>query len=1102
MELQKGHTAMQQHSGYYRFPTIWQDRIAFVAEDDLWLATISGEEAQRLTKNKGRIAHPKFSPDGKWIAYIATEEGVPDIYVIPATGGEPRRLTFWGATWQFVGWSPDSTQILFASNAWQPFRHITKIYAVPLEGGDPVELPYGLALSVAYEPNGKGVLIGRNTTDYARWKRYRGGTVGVLWIDRSGRGKFTRLLPNLSGNITSPMWIGSRIFFLSDYEGIGNLYSCTPDGKDLRRHTHHTEFYARNATTDGNRIVYHAGGDLYLFDPATEENRKLPIEIRSFREARQRKFVSPTKFFESFALHPDGHSLSATIRGKTFLFPNWEGAVLQLGKPQGVRYRLSQWLPDKKHLLTISDESGEEVLELYDLRDLTQPKKRYPKLDIGHPIELSVSPTQNLVAITNHRHELLLLNLDTAKLRRIDHSQYEALQGIDWSPDGQWLAYSIAETSHTFSIKLYNVKTRKKHLVTQPRFRDIRPTFDPQGRYLYFLSYREFNPVYDSLYFDLGFPKGARPYLILLQKDTPSPFEREPRLVTAATERSPAKQSEATSTNATKQPKASKPPAVHIDLEDIEHRIRQFPVPENRYTDIQGTADAVFFLSTPPAGSLDFEQSRTGGTLGMYHFQKRRYITLCTGVQNFHIAPSQQYLGYRTTENRLRVVKLQTLLTTEKLPEGSGYTEEDGWINLGRIRVAVEPAAEYRQIFREVWRLQREHFWTSDMGGIDWEAIYHRYAPLLDRITTRDELSDLIWELQGELGTSHAYEFGGDYPVPPQYLPGFLGADFQFDPKTQAYRIAKIYQGDPWKAESSSPLARLRPQIQEGDLLLAINGRPVTANAPPYQLLINHAQDEVAITVARSKRHKKRTFVIRTLRSERAARYRDWVEQNRAYVRQKTNGKVGYVHIPDMGPNGFAEFHRYFLQESSAEALIVDVRYNGGGHVSQLLLEKLLRRPLAFIFRRWGTPEPYPSHAIAGPIVAITNEYAGSDGDIFSHSFKMLGLGKLIGKRTWGGVVGISPRYRLVDGTLTTQPEFSFWFRDVEWQIENHGTEPDIEVEITPQDWVRGKDPQLDKAIALVLQQLKRTQIARPQFSYRPHLAAPKLPQQRRTTRP
>ncbi len=1086
---------MQQHNGYYRFPTIWKDKIAFVAEDDLWITTTAAGVAQRLTKSKGKIAHPRFSPDGRWIAYIATEEGVPDVYVMPAEGGEPRRLTFWGAAWVFLGWSPDSSQVIFASNAWQPFRQMVKLYAIGLEGGDPVELPYGLAFSIAYEPGGKGVLIGRNTTDYARWKRYRGGTVGVLWIDRKGSGQFTRLLPDLTGNLTAPMWIGKRIYFLSDHEGIGNLYSCTPQGEDLRRHTHHTEFYARNASTDGHRIVYHAGGDLYVFDPETDTTQQVPVEIRSPREARQRKFVSPTKFFERFTPHPEGHSLCVTIRGKTFLFPNWEGAVLQLGKTQGVRYRLCSWMPDKQHLLTVSDETGEEMLELYHLDDLTTPKKRYPKLDIGHPLEMAISPRRNFAAITNHRNELLLINLDTGRSKVIDRSEYAVLQGIDWSPDGQWLTYSIAETPHTFSIKLYNVKTRKKHLVTQPRFRDIQPTFDPQGRYLYFLSYREFNPVYDSLYFDLGFPKGARPYLIMLQKDAPSPFDKEPRLVTAAR---PQPQSKAKGKQSKDTAKQDTVPSVHIDFEGIEQRIRQFPVPENRYVDIQGTAEAVFLLSVSPTGSL--EQQATGGELGMYHFQKRRYITLAQDVQVFSLSADRQHLAYQTKDNRLRVVKVATAVNTEKLPDSTAYTEEGGWINLGRIRVEVDPAAEYRQILREVWRLQREHFWTADMGGIDWEAIYQRYAPLLDRITTRDELSDLIWELQGELGTSHAYEFGGDYPVPPQYLPGFLGADIQFDPKVQAYRITKVYQGDPWKEDSSSPLARFGSQIREGDLLLAINGRKLSKQHPPCEALINHAHDEIAITVARSKRHKKRTFVIRTLRSERLARYRDWVEHNRAYVRAKTKGRVGYVHIPDMGPHGFAEFHRYFLQESAAEALIVDVRYNGGGHVSQLILEKLLRRPLAFIFRRWGSPEPYPSYALSGPIVAITNEYAGSDGDIFSHSFKMLRLGKLIGKRTWGGVVGISPRYRLVDGTLTTQPEFSFWFTDVEWQIENHGTEPDIEVEITPQDWARGKDPQLDKAIAVVLQELKHFPVARPRFTYRPQLAAPQTLRKPRST--
>ena len=403
-----------------------------------------------------------------------------------------------------------------------------------------------------------------------------------------------------------------------------------------------------------------------------------------------------------------------------------------------------------------------------------------------------------------------------------------------------------------------------------------------------------------------------------------------------------------------------------------------------------------------------------------------------------------------------------------------------------KARIKIDHVAERQQMFNEAWRLQRDYFWVKNMSGIDWKKVYKRYVPLTSRVASRSEFSDLLWEMQGELGTSHAYELGGDYRQGPNYRIGFLGADLRYDKKYKAYRFIRIIRGDVWGGKTPPPLTRPGTNIKEGMLLFAINGKHLSKNTPPNKLLVNLAGEEVQLTVSGKNGKRKRIVCIKTIGDERPLRYRDWVEKNKKYVHTKTNNRVGYIHIPDMSAEGFAEFHRYFLSEITHEALIVDVRFNGGGNVSSLLLEKLARKRLGYDLSRWMGSIPYPSESVAGPIVALTNEYAGSDGDIFSHAFKLMKLGKLIGRRTWGGVIGIWPRNWLVDGTITTQPEFSFWFKDVGWGVENYGTDPDIEVDITPQDYKKEKDTQLDMAIEVVMKELKKHPPLKPKFDKKP----------------
>lgn len=1135
--------------GYYRYPTIHQDDVVFVCEDDLWAVSAQGGIARRLTANLGMVSHPALSPDGQRLAFIGREDGETEVYIMPAAGGPAARLTFLGAQTAVLDWTPDGQKIVFYSNAGQPFPHMTQVYMVSPDqpGAQPELLPCGPARTISFGPK-NGLVIGRRATDLANWKRYRGGTAGDIWIDTKGKGKFKPLLKKLQSNMASPMWIGGRIYFLSDHEGIGNIYSCTTNGTDIQRHTHYEDYYVRNPATDGTRIVYRAGADLYVFDPAQGDDAekspaKIDIEFHSPRVQRNRKFVNASAYIEHYTLHPQGHSIALTARGKAFTMSNWAGAVLQYSEQPEARYRLAEWLNDGKRLVMVSDAKGEELLEIHtdgSNSPLNNSVERLEKLEIGRPLFLKVSPRYDALILANHRYELIHVDLEKKISKILDKSQYGRVVGVDWSPDGQWITYSLRTSLHTASIKLCHVESGETHFVTPPKnMYDFGPSFDPGGKYIYFISYRDFDPVRDSHYFDLNFPRGGRPYLVTLRKDLPNPFIPLPG------ESAPSEQKNNHNTSSDKdQPPAPKdadakdndkdraaeagqeqetkektdaPPAIQIDLDDIQSRITVFPVSEGRYHQIRGIKDKVLFTSFPIEGRLNSNWRNSSneagkGALEMYDLVERKKEFIVNGLNGFELSRNRNFLIYRSGKN-IRVLK-----ASEKPDNGaSGYTKKSGWISLGRISLSVNPPDEWQQMFREAWRLQRDHFWTEDMSKVDWQQVYKRYYALIDRVTTRSEFSDLMWEMQGELGTSHAYEFGGDYRPSPRYHQGFLGADFEYDAEADGYRVTHIVQGDSWLEKVDSPLKRLGVNVQPGDLLLALGGQRLSQNLSPQQLLVNQANSEIQLTFAlnqnnnasaggdQTKVQKKdrqnspvhlptRTVLVKTLRDETKARYREWVETNRRYVHEATNGRAGYVHVPDMSAVGYAEFHRYYLAESEREGLLIDVRFNGGGNVSQLLLEKLSRRRIGYDMPRYGQAAPYPAHSVMGPMVTLTNEFAGSDGDIFCHAFKILGLGPLIGKRTWGGVIGIWPRHSLVDGTITTQPEFSHWFEDVGWAVENYGTDPDIEIEIKPQDYATGKDPQLDRAIKEILKLMEKNPPRMPDFGPKPSRALPKLP--------
>ena len=1090
---------------YLRHPSLRGDAVAFVSDDDLWLGTIHGGPAQRLTAGLSEPSTPCLSPDGRSIAYVGRDEQHPEVWLMSLDGGNARRMTWLGPDVMVRGWAPNG-HIVFVTTHGQPFFRNYRAYTLDPAGGLPKLLPLGQVnhLDFDREHPAHRRVIGRNTADPARWKRYRGGTAGQLWVDEHGSGQFRRLgLP--AGNPSSPMWLGGRIYLLSDHEGVGNLYSCRPDGSHLQRHTDHDAFYARHAQTDGRHIVYQCAGALWLYDPAQDTTRRLEIELPGHRSQAARRFVPAADHLAGAALHPQGHSLALDVRGKLFTMPLWEGAVHQHGPADGARLRHGQWLADGRTLVVVSDASGEEQLEVH-----VDGEAHPLPGDVGRVTELRAAPCGRRVALANHRNELWLVDLDQrpdshrdgAVFTRADHSPAGRFEDLAWSPDGAWLAYSAATSSRHRAIKLYRLADARAVLVTEPEFRDSQPAFDPTGRYLYFLSVRTYDPVYDAVQFELSFPRAMRPYLIALRAGGAPPFDPAPR---GLKDDAAAKADAAGAAG-------SAPAAVQIDLDGITRRIAAFPVAEQRYGQVAGVAGGkVIWTVLPIAGAHGRGgHKESPGKLEVFDFATGRAETLVDEADSFSLAADHTTLLVRAGR-KLRVIAADR--KPDEKPVDPTPSRRSGWIALDRVRVSVQPRAEWAQMLREVWRLQRDNFWTADLSGVDWDGVWRQYEPLLAQVSTRAELSDLIWELQGELGTSHAYEMGGDHRKPPAVGLGHLAAQWRWVDEAPAknghgaasalpagYELQQIVQGDAWDASADSPLNAVGVEVHVGERVVAVNGQPVSRETPPQALLVHQAGSKVTLSLVApgaDGRPQRREVLVQALADEVPAHYRAWVEGRRRWVHAESAGRVGYLHLPDMMSAGFAEFHRYFATECDRDGLIVDLRYNRGGHVSSLLLEKVARRRIGVCQARWAPLTSYPEEAAAGPVVALTNEHAGSDGDIFSHGFKLMGIGPLVGTRTWGGVIGIWPRHALVDGTETTQPEYAFWFQDVGWAVENHGTDPDIVVDNAPQDSAAGRDVQLEVALAECLRRAGPVPAAAPSLGPSPRLARPSLPPRR-----
>jgi tricorn protease len=1071
---------------YLRFPSLAGTVLGFVADDDVWIGSTEDPLARRLTSDHAPVASVRLSPDGAWVAYTGRRDGAPEVYAVPVEGGEVRRLTYWGdATTRVIGWSP-AGEVLAVTAAGEPFASRTWAYALSLDGGPPTRLPYGPLSAISWGPGGAVVLgCDQSPNRGASWKRYRGGTAAKLWLDRDGAGRFVRFLAEVEGQLEDPAFVGDRVVFVSDHEGVGNLYSVGLDADQLWRHSDHADFYARAASSDGVRVVYQCAGDLYLVEEltATSQPRRLEVRLGSARLGTRPFPIAAADHIGGVAPDHRARASALEVRGTVVWLPHRDGPARVLGGGDGVRCRLPRVLTVGEDQLVayVTDADGDDALEVVPAFGAVS-SRRLAVGALGRVLELAASPDGAWVATASHDGRVLLIEVSTGAVREIDRSADGEASGLTFSPDSAWLAWSHAGPDPLRQIKMAPVAGGEVLEVTPLRFDDHDPVFSRDGKFLAFLSARTFDPAYDSHVFDLFFPAGTRPYLVALAAETPSPFDPElagrPPAGTGGTEGEP-----------------DGPPAVVVEPAGLAERVLAVPVAAGRYRSLLAVAGGLVWLDQPLSGVLGEARARPGAEgpsarLVRYDIDQRKEVTLMDSAQAVWASGDGRSLVVRDGRSLLVVPSGSRVEPAAAGSEGSSERIE---VDTGRIRITIDPVREWRQMYDEAARIMRDHFWAEDMAGVEWEAVVARYRPMLERLATRSDLSELLWEVQGELGTSHAYE------TPPPRAPdaarrmGFLGADLAPDDEGR-WRVRRVLAGETSVLRARSPLQAPGSVVRAGEAVLAVDGVPVDPVWGPGPLLVGSAERPVALEVEAAD-GSRRQVVVTPLADERPLRYQAWVSDRRAFVHARTDGRAGYLHIPDMMGAGWAQLHRDLRVEVARDALVVDLRDNGGGHVSQLVLEKLARTVLGWDVGRHRAPETYPADAPRGPLVAVVNQYAGSDGDIVTAAIKLRGLAPVVGTRTWGGVVGIDQRYHLVDGTSVTQPRYAFWFEALGWGVENHGVDPDVEVAFPPEAWAAGRDPQLEVALDLVTELSEQRPAARPPAtSTRPSRRPPPLP--------
>ena len=1126
-----------QEGRLMRFPDIHGDKIAFVYGGDLWLASSSGGAASRITAHPGRELFPKFSPDGKWIAFTGQFDGNLNVYVMPAEGGQPRQLTFYqgsaeqlndrmGIHNEVVTWTPDSKRILFlsrrdASNGWTK-----RAFTVSIDGGLPQPLPMDQGGLTSFNADGSKIAYNRIFRNFRTWKRYTGGLAQDIYIYDIKNNVFEQQIPHTDYTDTFPMWHGNTIYFSSDRgpEHRLNIYAYDLGSKQVEQITHFTDFDVMWPSLGDAAVIFENGSYLYVLDLATRQSSKLTITLPGERELTMKHWASVSKNITDVDISPDGKRAVMAARGDIFTVPAKDGATRNLTRTPGIREKEVAWSPDGRWIAFVSDRTGEDEIYITPQdgmgnielgkeavakdKDKEKDKEAAAKeaaaeKERGKDKEQQItsgykgfkfapvwSPDSKKLAWADKDLRLWYVDINEKKPVEVDRGKYFEITNYSWSPDSKWIAYDKQVITNYSVIYLYSTADKKSTAVTSEMVNSLGPVWDPDGNYLYFFSDRDFNEVLGSFDFEFANPKTTRVYVVTLHADTPSPFpalsdetaiKREaPAPEAAASDKDKnkkaeekKKEEEAGETKEAKEAREIKDiiKNFRIDLEGIQNRIVALPVPPASLTGLNAAKGFVYYSSQPVQG-LSGPIPGEASAIHIYDLKERKEKTLIEGIERWWLSFDGSKVLYEARSGETRSYGI-----IDAKPADTPKKVGDGALSLSGLRAEIDPPAEWKQIFNEVWRQERDYFFEASMNGVNWEAVRDKYAPLVPYAANRYDLTYIMEEMIGELSNSHTYVGGGDQPDLHPINVGLLGVDYEFDAASGLYRFKKIYSGENWNPQTRSPLTEPGVNVKEGDYLIAINGRPLKAPQTPEELLVNSANETTAITVnSKPIADNARTVAVKPISDEYGLRELDMVENNRKKVEAATNGRVGYIYIPDMEDAGLNAFVKQYFPQIRKEGLIIDIRYNGGGFVDQLIFERL-RRVLSGMgsARNFETSSgsTEPPNVFHGYMACITNQYAASDGDIFSEFFKIYKLGPLIGERTWGGVRGIRGEIFLIDGGYITRPEFSEYNLQSKWVVENRGVAPDIEVDDRPDDVVRGKDAQLERAIQEVMKQIE-----------------------------
>ncbi|HWP30546.1 MAG TPA: PDZ domain-containing protein [Fimbriimonadales bacterium] len=1055
-----------------QYPDIYGERIVFTYGGNLWLVPDEGGVARQITTSPGLEWTAKFSPDGKWIAFTGQYEGNSDVYIIPSQGGEPKRLTMHPDTDQVVEWTPDGQSIIFISPRESKNGRYREAFTISIKGGTPEVIPMGESGLLSPSPDGKAFAYNRISTEFATWKRYRGGLQSWISFYEPSTNRYWEL-PHEKGDRSAylwPMWVDHRVYYVNDSDGIRNLYVYDTKAQRKKQLTHFTEYDISWPSYGSGKIVFVREGKLWTLDIETEKIREVKVRILTdLPETRPRR-VSLAGNVRDVTISPSAVRVAVEARGELFSVPVKEGVTKNFSNTTGARERFPRWSPDGKWILFASDKTGEYefYIQKSDLSEepirITQGSNRF----LNPPVW---SPDSKKFFYTDSSNRGYIVDIETKEKKTIGKPEYPAYGDAVWSPDSKWLAYSRSESTGFSRIYIYDVEKGQETLISEGMFDDTNPVFDATGKYLFFVSRR--NIGFASDVFELS-PIATNTDMILgwtLKKETPSPFapkDEGEKIEEKAkegegqkpTEQKPEQKPEQ------KQPGKPEPPKVEIETQGIHERVFVVPIPPGSYQLVAAPKGKILYTSAPTFGMQ-------GGspTLFSFDLESKQSAPILSGFSALAFTPNYDKMAY-LSGSAVGVV-----------PVAPNQKTTDGRVRTDDVEARIDPRAEWKHGYWEAWRYVRDYFWADNIAGLDWQAIGERYAKWLPHVAHRTDLDQLLWEMLGDLGTGHAYLLRTGFGARPGPQVGLLGADFENT--AQGLRFKKIYRGHPWDSNRRAPLGEPGLNVKEGDFLLAVDGIKLGPNTSLDDLLEGKANKLVELTINSTPSEEgSRKILVRPIADDVELRYADWIDSRRKYVEEKSNGRIAYVHVPDTAFGGIVEFWRMFYPQVDKDAMIIDERYNGGGFIPDFFIEKLSRKLLTYWKPRDLGSFRSPSAAMLGPKVMLINAYAGSGGDAFPYFFKKRNIGPLIGTRTWGGLIGIMGVRDLMCGGGITVPQFAMWDLDEKgrprWVVENIGVEPDIEVDNRPDLVAQGKDPQLDAAIEYLLNELKKNPPRKP----------------------